>query len=282
MRTESCSFQPTFSSSELRGKPHRIVCPNLRYKILYEKVRQNQGARYLDPKTSRWISADPAMYQGDYIPGAPINDEAKKRNGNLPGQGGVFNYVNLHVYHYAGNNPAKYVDPTGRYDIDDFEKYKQTQNARKERTKEDNNSGLCNYNTLVGAVEEKTGKNLSREEKNILKEKLQSGDIPAVDEDGTVNRPNEVLKETINAVRKSDELSATYPSDKPNDIDKLDLKNVLTVRRFNKTDERSEHSNLGDSKGKFIWEPLTYNSFFSIRKGTSSILRYIVFTGKKK
>jgi len=72
------------------------------------------GARYLDPKTSRWISVDSAM--GDYIPSAPVNEEAKKRNGNLPGQGGVFNYVNLHVYHYAGNNPVKYVDPTGRDD----------------------------------------------------------------------------------------------------------------------------------------------------------------------
>jgi RHS repeat-associated protein len=70
------------------------------------------GARYLDPKTSRWISADPAL--GDYVPSAPVNEEAKKRNGNLPGQGGVFNYVNLHVYHYAGNNPVKYVDPDGR------------------------------------------------------------------------------------------------------------------------------------------------------------------------
>ena len=72
------------------------------------------GARYLDPKTSRWISVDPAM--GDYIPSPPVNDEAKKRNGNLPGQGGVFNYVNLHVYHYAGNNPVKYTDPDGRKD----------------------------------------------------------------------------------------------------------------------------------------------------------------------
>jgi hypothetical protein len=27
--------------------------------------------------------------------------------------GGVFNYVNLHVYHYAGNNPVKYTDPDG-------------------------------------------------------------------------------------------------------------------------------------------------------------------------
>jgi RHS repeat-associated protein len=71
------------------------------------------GARYLDPKTSRWLSGDPAV--GEYVPSAPVNDEAKKRNGNLPGQGGVFNYVNLHVYHYAGNNPVKYRDPDGMY-----------------------------------------------------------------------------------------------------------------------------------------------------------------------
>ncbi|WP_432892809.1 RHS repeat domain-containing protein [Treponema putidum] len=70
------------------------------------------GARYLDPKYSRWLSGDPAL--GEYIPKAPIDDEAKKHNENLPGLGGVYNTVNLHVYHYAGNNPVKYVDPDGR------------------------------------------------------------------------------------------------------------------------------------------------------------------------
>jgi hypothetical protein len=60
-----------------------------------------------------WISADPAM--GDYIPSAPVDEEARKRNGNLPGMGGVYNYVNMHVYHYAGNNPIRYTDPTGKY-----------------------------------------------------------------------------------------------------------------------------------------------------------------------
>jgi hypothetical protein len=50
---------------------------------------------------------------GEYIPRAPIDDEAKKYNQNLPGMGGVFNYINLHAYHYAGNNPVKLTDPTG-------------------------------------------------------------------------------------------------------------------------------------------------------------------------
>ena len=58
------------------------------------------GARYLDPKYSRWLSGDPAIT--DYMAGTSA------------GEGGIYNTVNLHLYHYAGNNPVKYTDPDGR------------------------------------------------------------------------------------------------------------------------------------------------------------------------
>jgi hypothetical protein len=44
----------------------------------------------------------------------PLNDDARQRNQRLPGQGGVFNPVNLGLFSYAANNPVKYVDPNGQ------------------------------------------------------------------------------------------------------------------------------------------------------------------------
>jgi len=59
------------------------------------------GARYLDPKYSRWLSTDPAL--GEYV------------SGTEKGEGGIYNGINFNLYHYANNNPVKYTDPNGEW-----------------------------------------------------------------------------------------------------------------------------------------------------------------------
>lgn len=57
------------------------------------------GARYYEPKLSKWISADPIL--GEYLDGRRA--------------GGVFKPHNLSMYLYAGLNPLKYIDPNGMW-----------------------------------------------------------------------------------------------------------------------------------------------------------------------
>lgn len=76
--------------------------------------QNSNGARYLDPKYSRWLSTDPAL--GEYVPAAGKGNASDACN--LPGMGGIYNSVNCNLYHYAGNNPVKYTDPDGRFEVE--------------------------------------------------------------------------------------------------------------------------------------------------------------------
>ena len=74
-------------------------------------------ARYMDGKSSRWLSSDPAL--DDYM------------NENKKGEGGIFNVTNANLYHYAGNNPIKYVDPNGEKILDIISKQYQNSSENK-------------------------------------------------------------------------------------------------------------------------------------------------------
>ena len=103
------------SNTGLEWLPYKFTAKELdeaRRELAFRHGIYYYGARYLDPKYSMWISTDPAL--GEYIPKAPIDEEAKRYNQNLPGMGGVFNHINGNLYHYAANNSVRYIDPDGR------------------------------------------------------------------------------------------------------------------------------------------------------------------------
>ena len=94
-----------------------LLCNNKSYKEPSGFLRAEPLSSYFEDRKGhregKKLLSDKSVFPS--LTTAPVNDEAKKHNENLPGMGGVYNTVNLHVYHYAGNNPVKYTDPDGNF-----------------------------------------------------------------------------------------------------------------------------------------------------------------------
>jgi len=72
------------------------------------------GARYYDPQFSNWISTDPGLVQ--YLPdGKDVYFPEQRFDAkSLKGSGGVYNSLNINLYHYANCNPVRMTDPDGK------------------------------------------------------------------------------------------------------------------------------------------------------------------------
>ena len=64
------------------------------------------GARYMHPRNSTWVSADPAGFE-------LVNPMEQDKNGKLVAKQGYSLIEGVNWYRYCENNPVKYVDPSG-------------------------------------------------------------------------------------------------------------------------------------------------------------------------
>ena len=94
------------------------------------------GARYMDPRTSRWISSDPSGFQLIN----PMDEEGKPRSGYS-----VIEATNW--YSYVSNNSVKYVDPNGMWKV----KFGLALLGVAVQIEFGNNEGIKNFDWKVGA-----------------------------------------------------------------------------------------------------------------------------------
>jgi RHS repeat-associated protein len=75
------------------------------------------GARYYDPRTSLWVSADPILHKYLPRPQARRSQRRPPRTNDeenaLPGLGGIFRSANMALFSYAHNNALLFIDPDG-------------------------------------------------------------------------------------------------------------------------------------------------------------------------
>jgi RHS repeat-associated protein len=242
------------------------------------------GARYYDARMSRWISTDPALEK--YFPKPNDYDTEhdfywyilNDASGKLPGMGGVFNAVNLDIYHYAGNNPVKIVDPDGNSIVDTlavrifqalFSTNKATRNINDEllssRIKQwddrlipNGGSSACFYRALQSIAESYAGKNLTSEQINEATQKLIKSKV--IKENYYVNNATAVIEDALNRLGvDTSKLTIDYIRDVKNNIPEGTIATIRGVPSYRQmlsgNTEDVGHYQHGDAKGGFIWDP---------------------------
>ncbi len=242
------------------------------------------GARYLDPRTSRWTSADPAM--GEYFPEAPVSDNTKEVNRNLPGRGGAFNLGNLSVYNCAVNNPIKYTDPNGR---DVFSPGKDEPNPLEFRVTDGSmaaipTEGPCYMAALQGIAETFAKRTMSPQMKMDAVKALTTPDAKgsrAMESNFRVNESVAVIADAVSRLGldpKRLEIVVARPSD-PYYAD-VRASATASLRHVGpESGTEPIHWQQGGPQGEFVWDPISGTSENG-RKNYPEETRFVIITEK--
>jgi len=236
------------------------------------------GARYYDARLSRWISTDPALEK--YLPKPNDYDTEhdfywyilNDSSGKLPGMGGVYNAVNLDMYHYAGQNPVKLVDPDGNELtrarlISLFKNNNSSRNISNEllssRIKQwdsrliPGGSNACFYRALQSIAESYAGKNLTTEQINEATQSLIKAKV--IEENYYVNNAKAVLEDALTRLGVD---TSKITIDYKRNVKNIPEGTVATIRgvpnyrqMLSGNTEGVGHFQHGDAKGGFIWDP---------------------------
>ena len=195
----------------------------------------------------------------------------------LPGIGGVFNAVNLDVYHYAGLNPVKLVDPDGNSIVNTlavrilqtlFGTNKATRNINNEllssRIKQWDSrlipagSNACFYRALQSIAESYAGKNLTAEQINEATQSLIKSKV--IRKDYYVNNAKAVIEDALARLGiDTSNLTIDYKANVKNKITEGTIATIRGVPNYRQmlSGNTAEvgHFQHGDAKGSFIWDP---------------------------
>ena len=199
-------------------------------------TQNSNVARYLAPKYSKWISVDPAL--GEYMSGSDA------------GCGGIYNHVNLSLYHYGGNNPIRYVDPTGCDDLyyDENGNYLKTSISKTTFVhvpKDGQDSILASiydFETMTAALYGEGSSNVNLEEMQAI------GDV-------IMNRAKSVGTHPYLIIQSDGQVNGWNPNSKKATLDgrTLNTDNKLVTAR-KATITTMQGSSRGLSNGAYFWD----------------------------
>lgn len=221
------------------------------------------GARYLNPGTSRWISADPAGF-----------DLINPMENGKPREGYSIIEAN-NWYSYANNNPVRYTDPTGK-------ESEEPQSLRASLTalgkswnqlmstikfgglvKQNNGrlnpegSSACNFRAIQAAAETYVGKKLTTGQINAATASLYKSGAMRDDRDGShyvVTDQDAVLNDVLGRLGSDDSGHIGKG------VQKFEIPDIASATIIRGTTPNSNpHSQLGDNKGNPVWDPAHKN-----------------------